>query len=56
MHPQKWIILTLRWKKPSEFRFSLLKPPNNSIYIKRFHQTKLLLKSSNNLPGIQKFQ
>lgn len=48
----------LKKKKPLEFLvrlFLLLKPPNNSMHIKRFLQTEFLLKLSNNLPEIQKF-
>lgn len=49
----------LRGTKPVELSvrlFSLLKPPNNSMDIKCFLQTELLLKLSNNLSGIHTFQ
>lgn len=48
-----------RKKNPLELLvrlLSLLKPQNNSMYLKHFLQTEFLLKLSNNLCGIQNFQ
>lgn len=59
MYPSEADNTNVRGKKPLELLVRLLlllKLPNNSMYIKRFLQTELLLKLSNNLPGILTFQ